>query len=68
MRKILIVEIDITSATESWVIAIQKAELETRHEVEKHIILRQRPGGAITNIPPREEDSFVVAIKEENRW
>lgn len=67
VRKILIIEIDLTHVLPSWVIALQIAELDHSQEIVKHMIIKRKDGETAYNIPDFK-DSFVTFVKEENRW
>lgn len=67
MRKVIIVELDVTSHSDSWIVALQKIDYEMNDKINKHIILRQRPEDEIINVPSYHNEPFVISVKEENR-
>lgn len=66
-RKILIIEMDITDAQETWTVAIQRAQLETRRSIEKQVIVKRSSQDRLICIPEVEPHNFVIGVREEIR-
>jgi hypothetical protein len=67
MKKVLILELDITTISESWIVALQKIDYEMDEKVIKHVIFKQTADGDIMNVPSYKNLPFVISFKEEER-
>lgn len=63
-RRVLHIEIDITEVEVSWVVAIQRSQMETRSGIERQLIVKRSSKDSIMCIPEPGLDNFVTSVTE----
>ena len=64
MRKVLVIEIDVTEG-DSWIVAVQKAQLENKSHIEKLIVVKRDPESKIIPVPHDLSDTSFISVIEE---
>ena len=65
MRKVLVIEIDMTGVEESWTVSVQRARFETHLGIERQVIVKRSSRDALICIPETGEDNFVSSVTLE---
>lgn len=61
----LVIKLEIPQGDESWVVAIQRTQMELRSGVERQVIVKRTSREDIMCIPPAGGDNFVISVEEE---
>lgn len=65
MKKILVVEIDVTNFGDTWTIDIQKSGLTLSNEAESQLITKRSSRDKVICFPTPGDDNFVVSVTQE---